>query len=370
MAMCDDETFMDEAIALAGRGIGLVEPNPMVGAVIVRDGRVVGRGWTQPYGGDHAEVRALADAPASSGATMYVTLEPCCHYGKTPPCTDAIIAAGIARVVVGLVDPFEQVAGRGIARLREAGIEVVVGVGAAKIRRQLAAYLKLQTQAKPWVILKWAQTLDGRVATRTGQSRWISGEAARRRVHELRGWCDGIAVGAGTVAADDPLLTNRSGQGRTPTRVILDDRLRTPADAQVIRTIDAAAVLVATTHEALAARREHADALVAAGAEVVALDACDEGVDPDALLAELGRRRWTRLLVEGGPGVAGSLLRAAAVDELWVFLAPRLLGGREGLPAVVGRECDRLADAIALPTPDVEKVCEDLLLIYRLAEMG
>ncbi|NLF29707.1 MAG: bifunctional diaminohydroxyphosphoribosylaminopyrimidine deaminase/5-amino-6-(5-phosphoribosylamino)uracil reductase RibD, partial [Planctomycetes bacterium] len=169
---------MDEAIALAARGIGQVEPNPMVGAVIVRDGRILGRGWTQPYGGDHAEVRALADADDPAGATMYVTLEPCCHYGKTPPCTDAIIAAGIARVVVGLVDPFDQVAGRGMARLREAGIEVIAGVREPQVRRQLAAYLKLLREKKPWVILKWAQTLDGRVATRTGDSRWISNEAS------------------------------------------------------------------------------------------------------------------------------------------------------------------------------------------------
>ncbi|MFW6154746.1 MAG: bifunctional diaminohydroxyphosphoribosylaminopyrimidine deaminase/5-amino-6-(5-phosphoribosylamino)uracil reductase RibD [Planctomycetota bacterium] len=366
--MCDHEAFMDEAIALARRGIGLVEPNPMVGAVIVRDGRIIGRGWTQPYGGDHAEVHALAAAADAVGAAMYVTLEPCCHYGKTPPCTDAIITAGITRVVVAVVDPFDQVAGQGIARLRDAGVEVITGVREPKVRRQLSAYLKLQLDARPWVILKWAQTLDGRVATRTGDSRWVSGEASRARVHEVRGWCDGIAVGAGTVVADDPLLTNRSGRGRTPTRVVLDDRLATPADAQLIRTIDAAPVLVATTHDALAARRDHADALAAAGAEMLPLPACPEGVDPDALLAEFGRRRWTRLLVEGGPGVAGSLLRAGAVDELWVFLAPRLMGGREGLPAVGGEEIDHLADGMMLPAPSVETLGGDLLLTYRLNE--
>jgi diaminohydroxyphosphoribosylaminopyrimidine deaminase/5-amino-6-(5-phosphoribosylamino)uracil reductase len=265
-----------------------------------------------------------------------------------------------------MLDPFDQVAGGGIARLREAGIEVVTGVGEVKVRRQLAAYLKLQVKKTPWVILKWAQTLDGRVATRTGDSRWISGEVSRARVHELRGWCDGIAVGVGTVVTDDPLLTNRSGRGRTPTRVILDDRLTMPAGAQLIRTIDAAPVLVATTDGALAARRDRADALVAAGAEVIALPACDDGVDPEALLAELGHRRWTRLLVEGGPGVAGSFLRAGAVDELWVFLAPRLLGGREGLPPVLWPEIDRLADAMELPLPSVEAIGGDLLLIYRL----
>ncbi|NLF29397.1 MAG: RibD family protein, partial [Planctomycetes bacterium] len=232
----------------------------------------------------------------------------------------------------------------------------------------LAAYLKLLREKKPWVILKWAQTLDGRVATRTGDSRWISNEASRARVQELRGWCDGIAVGVGTIVTDDPLLTNRSGSGRAPTRVVLDDRLTMPDGARLLRTMDAAAVLVATTHGALAARPDRADALAAAGAEVLPLPAGPGGVDVDALLAELGRRRWTRLLVEGGPAVAGSLLRAGAVDELWVFLAPRLLGGREGLPPVLWSEIDRLADAMALPPPAVEAIGGDLLLVYRLTE--
>ncbi len=366
--MSEHESYMTEALELALRGIGTVEPNPMVGAVIVRDGGVIGRGWTQPFGHDHAEVAALADAreagEKTAGATMYVTLEPCCHYGKTPPCTQAIIDAKIAKVVTAMLDPFDQVAGGGVAKLRGSGVEVTVGVMEAAARRRLAAYVKLQTVGRPWVICKWAQTLDGRIATRTGHSQWISGEASRRRVQKIRSYCDGVMVGVGTVLADDPMLTNRSGAGREPTRVVLDEALATPADCRLVQTASETPVLIVTA----AGESSHAEKLAAAGAELLHLPGDDGRIDLGGLMDELGRRRWTRLLIEGGAQVHGSMLGAGLVDELRVFLAPRLLGGREGLPCVLWREADLMTEAKGLPRPTVEAIDGDLLLSYWLAE--
>lgn len=372
MSISDHERFMDEALVLAARGLGQVEPNPMVGALIVRDGRVVGRGWHKRFGRPHAEIEAMTDARAGGadvrGATMYVTLEPCCHHGKTPPCTRAIIDAGITRVVVAVEDPFEQVAGQGLTELRQAGVEVTVGVCGPEARRLLAAYIKLIRQGRPWVICKWAQTLDGRIATRTGHSRWITSESSRRRVHELRGQCDGVAVGIGTVVADDPLLTNRGGLGRQPARVVLDEGLVLSCESQLVRSIDQAPLLVATTAEAMAAHAGVAEELRRWGAELLDLPASDDGVEIPALLDELGRRRWTRLLIEGGSAVLGSVLSRGLADELRVFLAPRILGGREGLPCVTWAEIDHMNHAMRLPTPEVEPIGEDLMLTYRLTD--
>ena len=329
-----DEQFMRTALEYAVQGRGAVEPNPMVGAIIVRDGEEIARGWHRAFGGPHAEREALAAAAASgadvTGATMVVTLEPCCHTGKTPPCTDAILEAGIARVVVAMADPDENVSGRGIAVLRDAGVEVTVGVCEAEARELLAAYVKLRTQGRPWVICKWAQTADGYLALPPRKGRWISGQASRTRVHEIRSWCDGILVGAGTVLADDPLLTNRSGAGKQPVRVVLDSHLRTPPDSNLVRTAGESPVLVVTS---AAAPSDRADELRTAGVEVIELPSRDEGVDLDALLDELGRRRWTYLLVEGGTTVLESFTSTGLADELLVFVSP-IEGGEDamGLP--------------------------------------
>ena len=367
--MSTHEPFMAEALALAERGLGAVEPNPPVGAVIVREGRVLGRGWHKRFGGPHAEVEAIADAGAAggrcAGATMYVTLEPCCHHGKTPPCTEAIVEAGISAVVASMTDPFGRVAGGGFQALRAAGVDVTEGVLADPAGRLLGPYTKLLTQRRPWVICKWAQTLDGRIAARSGHSQWISCRQARLRGGELRGLCDGVAVGIGTAVADDPLLTNRSGAGRKPVRVVLDDDLRLRPESRLVRSITQAPLLVATTAEAVASRRDLADTLVGAGAELLHLPGTDRGVDIAALLDELGRRRWTRLLIEGGSSVLGSVLGAGLADELRVFLAPRILGGREGLPCVGSKEVDDENQATPPPEPEVEKVGCDLMLTYR-----
>jgi diaminohydroxyphosphoribosylaminopyrimidine deaminase/5-amino-6-(5-phosphoribosylamino)uracil reductase len=352
-----DADWMRRALELAERGRGHVEPNPLVGAVVVRDGRLVGEGWHRRYGEAHAEVHALADAGAAAhGGTLYVTLEPCCHHGKTPPCTDAVLRAGIARVVAALADPFPQVAGRGAALLREAGVTVELGLGEAEARRQNAPYLKLLATGRPYVHAKWAMTLDGKIATHTGDSKWISNEASRRRVHALRGRMDAILVGSGTVRADDPLLTARPAGPRTPTRAVLDSQAGLPLTSQLVRTVSTAPVLVVTAD----APPDRMEALRAAGCEVLAVAAEAGRVALAQLLDELGRRRWTNLLVEGGSEVLGSFLDAGAVDEVHVFIAPCLAGGAAARGPLGGRGAARIADALRLDRWETESIDGDL----------
>jgi diaminohydroxyphosphoribosylaminopyrimidine deaminase/5-amino-6-(5-phosphoribosylamino)uracil reductase len=340
----DAERWMARALELAERGRGHVEPNPLVGAVVVRDGRAVGEGWHQRYGGPHAEVHALAAAGAAArGATLYVTLEPCCHHGKTPPCTDAVLRAGIARVVAAMPDPFPAVAGKGADQLRAAGVEVEFGPGEAGARRLNAPYLKLLATGRPYVHAKWAMTLDGKIATRTGDSKWISNEASRRRDHELRGRVDAIVVGVGTALADDPQLTARPPGPRTAARVVLDSHARLPLNSVLVRTARDVPTVVATVTPLAQAAQLHA-----AGCEVLTLPATDGRPDIDALLAELGRRRFTNVLLEGGAGVLGSFLDAGAIDEVHVFIAPRLAGGAAALTAVGGRGVEKIAQALRL----------------------
>jgi diaminohydroxyphosphoribosylaminopyrimidine deaminase/5-amino-6-(5-phosphoribosylamino)uracil reductase len=359
----NDQAWMKRALDLAARGRGAVEPNPMVGAVVVQGDALVAEGWHQRYGGPHAEVHALAAAgEAARGATLYVTLEPCCHHGKTPPCTDAMIAAGVGRVVAAMADPFPQVAGRGAELLRRAGVAVEVGLCAAEARRLNAPYLKLLETGRPWVIAKWAMTLDGRIATRTGDSKWISNAASRRVVHELRGRVDGVLVGVGTALADDPLLTARPPGPRTPTRVVLDSRLRLPLASQLVRTAREAPTLVVTTALAPGDRR---DTLLRGGCEVLLLPHDGERASVAALLDELGRRRFTNLLVEGGGEVLGSFLDAGAIDEVHVFMAPRLMGGAAARAPVLGRGAERVADLLNLTELRVETLDGDVYLVGR-----
>jgi diaminohydroxyphosphoribosylaminopyrimidine deaminase/5-amino-6-(5-phosphoribosylamino)uracil reductase len=353
-----DQHWMRLALELAERGRGHVEPNPLVGAVLVRDGVQVGAGWHQRYGGPHAEVHALAEAGAAArGASLYVTLEPCCHHGKTPPCTDAVLAAGVARVVAALPDPFPQVAGRGAEQLRAAGVPVEFGPGAAEARRQNAPYLKLLATGRPYVHAKWAMTLDGKLATLTGDSKWISNESSRRRVHALRGRMDAILVGSGTVRADDPLLTARPPGPRTPLRIVLDHNAALPRDSQLVRTAREVPVLVVAGQTAAA---EQVQELRALGMEVLALAAGDRPGQVLALLDELGRRRLTNVLVEGGSGVLGSFRDAGAVDEVHVFVAPRLAGGAGALTPVGGQGAVRMDEALRLTGWVSEEIDGDL----------
>jgi diaminohydroxyphosphoribosylaminopyrimidine deaminase / 5-amino-6-(5-phosphoribosylamino)uracil reductase len=360
-----DESLMARALELAARGRGHVEPNPMVGAVVVRGGQVAGEGWHERYGEAHAEVSALAAAgEASRGATLYVTLEPCCHHGKTPPCADAILRAGISRVVAAMADPFPQVAGRGFELLRQAGIEVALGIGEGAARELNAPYLKLLATGQPYVIAKWAMTLDGRIATRTGDARWVSGYASRHRVHELRGRVDAVLVGIGTALADDPWLTARPPGPRTATRVVLDSHLRLPLASQLVQTARTAPVLVVHGEGVDGAARR---ALEAAGCECFAVPADDNRLRLPALLAEMGGRRWTNLLIEGGAGILGSFLDAGAIDEVWVFVAPKLIGGAGAKPVMAGRGAAAMAQAIPVRNWSVEPIGDDVLLRGRLS---
>jgi diaminohydroxyphosphoribosylaminopyrimidine deaminase/5-amino-6-(5-phosphoribosylamino)uracil reductase len=315
----DFTPFMTRALALAAKGRGAVEPNPMVGAVVLdASGRVVGEGWHARFGGPHAEVNALAAAgERAKGGTLVVTLEPCCHFGKTPPCTEAVIRSCVSRVVVGMADPFPKVAGGGIATLRASGIEVIVGVCQDEAERLNAPYLKLLRTGRPWVIQKWAMTLDGKMATHTGDSKWISSEASRKLVHELRGRVDAVIVGGNTVRVDDPLLTARPPGPRTPTRVVISATGNLPADCQLVRTAKESPVLVATT----APGATRLAAWSAAGAEILTVGTLA------AVFDELGRRRMTNVLVECGPKLQTAIADAGLGDDVVAFVAPRLIGG-------------------------------------------
>jgi diaminohydroxyphosphoribosylaminopyrimidine deaminase/5-amino-6-(5-phosphoribosylamino)uracil reductase len=349
----DFEPWMRHALTLAARGRGFVEPNPMVGAVVLdAGGKLAGEGWHQKYGGPHAEVYALAAAGEKArGGTLVVMLEPCCHWGKTPPCTDAVLKAGVRRVVIAMADPFPKVAGGGLKILREAGLEVHVGLCEAEAKRLNAAYLKLIRTGRPWVHAKWAMTLDGKIATRTGDSRWISGEESRRRVHELRGKVDAIIVGRGTVVADDPLLTARPPGPRVPVRMVVSASGDLPEKCRLRATARESPVVVFTT----AGNEAKLAGWRADGAEVVTL------ASVPAILDDLGRRRFTHVLVEGGAGLLGSFLDANAVDEFHVFVAPKLIGGAGPSP-VAGNGAARMADAPRLAAFTSEPSGEDVYL--------
>jgi diaminohydroxyphosphoribosylaminopyrimidine deaminase/5-amino-6-(5-phosphoribosylamino)uracil reductase len=333
---------------------------------------VVASGHHQEYGSLHAEREALADAERKSvsvrGATMYVTLEPCCHYAKTPPCTAAIISAGIRRVVIAMEDPDERVAGRGIQQLLSAGVKVTLGFCEDEARRLMSPYVKLKTHHRPWVICKWAQTTDGYLALPSGQGRWITGDPAREHVHLLRGQCDGILVGVGTVIRDDPLLTNRSkwstGSVRQPSRVVLDSTLSIPVDCQLITTSHTSPVIIATTTGATRRHRSHMGTLDEVDVEVLAMpEGADGRVNLPALLANLGKRQWTHLLVEGGADVLHSFIGEGLADELEVYVAPREVGETdEELARIDVAELPQISDL----TPDEEDIGPDRLLRYRL----
>lgn len=342
----DIEHAMRHALALAARGRGAVEPNPMVGAVVLdAAGRTAGEGWHQKYGGPHAEIHAFDQAgERARGGTLVVTLEPCCHWGKTPPCTEAVLRSGVQRVVVATADPFPKVAGGGVRMMREAGVEVEVGLCEAEARRLNAPYFKLLRTGRPWVHLKWAMTLDGKIATRTGDSKWISGEASRAAVHVLRGRLDAVIVGRGTVAADDPLLTARPPGPRTLARVILSASGDLPDRCRLRATARDTPVVVFTT----AGNEAKLAGWAADGCEVVPLAVSDNRLSVDAVLDELGRRRMTHVLVEGGAGVLGSFLDARAADEYHVYVAPKLVGGTGAPSPVGGAGVAGIGDALAL----------------------
>jgi diaminohydroxyphosphoribosylaminopyrimidine deaminase / 5-amino-6-(5-phosphoribosylamino)uracil reductase len=359
-----DLWHMRRALELAVRGEGLVEPNPMVGCVIARGAEIIGEGWHRRFGQPHAEVEALGMAgDRAAGATLYVTLEPCCHFGKTPPCTRAVLAAGVRRVVVAQPDPFPQVQGGGIAELRAAGCDVEVGLLAAEARRLNAPYLKLVETGRPWIIAKWAMTLDGKIASRTGESRWISNPQSRQLVHALRGRVDAIMVGRETALRDDPLLTARPPGVRTAVRVILDTHASLGGESQLVRTARETPVLVAAGEASAMADRQR---LTDAGCEVFICPGETPTARLDALLLELGRRRLTNVLVEGGGRLLGSLLDARQIDEVRVFIAPKLLGGAAARAPIAGDGIAAISAALRLESPEVQLVDGDLCLTARV----
>lgn len=361
-----DEDYMREALRLAEYARGRTSPNPLVGAVIVREGRIVAGGWHREAGTPHAEVHALAMAgELARGSTLYVTLEPCAHYGRTGPCAKAIAEAGVSRVVMALQDPNPLVAGKGAAMLREAGIEVECGILAEEAARQNEVFLKWILTKQPFVLLKTAMSLDGKIATAAGDSRWITGEAARARVHEYRDICDGIMAGIGTVLADDPSLTARLPGGRNPVRIIVDSRGRTPLASKVLTDGQAKTVLAVTAQ----ASREKVAAFGAAGAEVLVAGDGPE-VDLAVLMRELGKREICSILAEGGGTLNFSLLKAGLVDKVLAFVAPKLLGGQTAKTPVEGEGFAALSEAVELTEMTSEVIGGDVLLTGYVQKQG
>lgn len=355
-----DEQMMARAISLARNGLGRTSPNPLVGAVIVRDGRIVAEGWHRKAGTPHAEIHALNMAgELARGATVYVSLEPCAHYGRTGPCARALVEAGVSRVVVAMTDPNPKVAGKGIAILQEAGIEVTTGVLEQEARQLNEVFLKWMTTGLPFVALKTAMTLDGKIATATGQSQWITNEASRYETHRLRDIYDGILVGINTALADNPSLTTRlkEYQGRNPVRIVVDSRARLPLTAKLV-TDGAARTIVAVTEQAPA---ERVEALRSAGVEIIVAGSSNH-VDMQSLMEQLGVMKISSVLVEGGGSVNFSLLQAGLVDRVYAFIAPKLVGGRDALTPVEGEGFQELDRAVELENIQLRQLGSDVLL--------
>jgi len=366
------EAYLRRALELAEGGRGRVSPNPMVGAVLVRDDAVIGEGFHAELGDLHAERAAIEDCRARGedpvGSTLFVTLEPCAHTGRQPPCTDAILEAGISRVVYASEDPTDKAAGRGPGMLRDSGVEVELATGpeatAARLLNQ--PFRKRARTGRPLITYKAAMTLDGRVASPTGDSRWISNPESRELVHRWRAGCDAVAVGIGTALADDPLLTTRlEGDARQPTRVVFDSGAQLPLDSALVSSVDEAPLIVICAPEAASARR---DGLERAGAEVIAAPGRTAGARLAAALDELGRREIQDMLVEGGPMLAGSLFDAGEIDELRLFMAPILVGAADARAVLEGEGVARIADGVRPLATEYESVGEDLLIRARLRE--
>jgi diaminohydroxyphosphoribosylaminopyrimidine deaminase/5-amino-6-(5-phosphoribosylamino)uracil reductase len=357
----DHEKYMRMALELAVKGAGYVSPNPMVGAVVVKDDRVLGRGYHQALGGPHAEVNAIDDAgEASRGATLYVTLEPCNHHGRTPPCTEKILGAGIRHVVVAMADPNPHVAGGGNGYLTSKGLDVTCGVCEAQAETLNESFIKFTRSRHPFVVLKMAATLDGRIATRSGDARWVTGPEARAFVHQLRHNMDAIMVGIGTVLADDPELTTRLGQGggADPVRVILDSQLTISSRARLLNQPSTAETLIVCGPEASEEKRAR---LQQKGACLIQLPLAGGRIDLKALMKELGARGITSLLIEGGAQVAGAALKAGIVDKVHFFYAPKIMGG-DGISICTGSGPEKMSECLAVSRTSVSRAGEDILV--------
>ncbi|RJP45972.1 MAG: bifunctional diaminohydroxyphosphoribosylaminopyrimidine deaminase/5-amino-6-(5-phosphoribosylamino)uracil reductase RibD [Desulfobacteraceae bacterium] len=366
-----DSDFMKLALSLAENGRGFTSPNPMVGAVVVKDGRIIGRGWHQKAGGPHAEVHAIDDAgPEARGADLYVTLEPCNHHGRTPPCTKKILAAGIRRVVVAMDDPNPDVAGGGAEFLKQQGITVISGVCENDARRLNEFFITHVRKRRPFVILKTAATLDGRIATRTGDSRWVTGERARAHVHEIRHAVDAIMVGVNTILTDDPSLTTRREGGKpgvNPRRFILDTRLSVPDNAKVLRIPPASDTVIVTGDSGASEKRQK---LADTGVEIMEAACTGSRIDLAALMPRLSERGVTSLLIEGGARVAASALAAGIVDKVCFFYAPKILGGDDGVPMCRGPGPERMDQCLRLRDMALRRFDEDIMVEGYLDRPG
>ena len=357
----EDIKFMRLAMDLSTRGLGRVNPNPMVGAVIVRDGRVLAEGWHRFYGGLHAETDALSSCTEDvSGATMYVTLEPCCHWGKQPPCTDAIVRSHIARVVVGMTDPNPLVSGRGLKILRDHGISVDSGLLEDEIRRLNRVFMKYMTEKRPWVVLKWAMTIDGRVAAAGGDSRWVSGEESRRFVHELRGRYMSIAAGSGTVSSDDPMLNCRVGGLRQPLRIVVSSTGSLSPDSAIAETAREFPAMLVHTSAAPSSRLHE---LRGKGVRTLECATAPDGrTDLSDMLGRLAEMQVDSLLVEGGPELNWSFVEAGLADEFYIFTAPKIIGGRTAPGAIGGHGFSLMSHALPVEVESVSRCGEDILI--------
>jgi diaminohydroxyphosphoribosylaminopyrimidine deaminase/5-amino-6-(5-phosphoribosylamino)uracil reductase len=357
-----DKTYMKMALSLAERGRGWTSPNPLVGAVIVKDGKVVGKGFHQAAGGPHAEIFALEEAgDDAKGATLYVTLEPCNHTGRTPPCTHAILRSGITRVVAGMKDPNPRVTGGGLDYLRRQGLDVVVGVCENECRRLNEIFIKYASTTLPFVMLKCAATLDGRIATRTGDSKWITNPHSRHFVHKLRHMADAVMVGIGTVVKDNPQLTTRleGRKGSDPMRIVLDTHLSIPSGARLLHLSSDSDTLIVTSSSVSPEKRK---SLQRAGLQLLAMDCHEDHIDLKALVRELGRREITSLLIEGGSRVNGSALRAGIVDKVYMFYAPKICGGDDGAPICAGPGVERMEQSLKLKDISVHRFEDDVMI--------
>lgn len=355
----NDEFYMRRALELATLGRGYTNPNPMVGAVIVKDGRIIGEGYHEKYGGLHAERNALKNCTEDpKGATVYVTLEPCCHHGKTPPCTDALIDAGIGKVVVGSLDVNPLVAGKGVKILEDQGIEVVTGVMEEECRRLNRIFIKYITEKIPYVVMKYAMTADGKIATVTGESKWITGASSRENVHRTRHALMGIMAGVGTVIADDPMLDCRlPGGGKNPVRIICDSNLRTPVDSKVVKTASDIRTIIATVSSDASTIKEYENR----GCEVVRTSSDSGKVDLKELMKILGEKGIDSILLEGGAELNFSALKARIVDEVHTYIAPKLFGGNAKAP-VGGAGIERIGDAVILKPFCITKFDDDIFV--------
>lgn len=355
-----DEQYMEQALALAAKASGRTSPNPVVGAVIVRDGQVVGQGWHRQAGTPHAEIHALQQAgELARGATIYVTLEPCSHHGRTGPCTEALVKAGISKVVAAITDPNPLVAGQGLDKLRSAGIDVEEGVLSSQAAKLNEIFIKWISCRMPFGALKTAMTLDGKIATHTGHSKWITGPPARQRVHMLRDRFDAILVGIGTVLADDPQLTTRLPEGgRNPVRIIVDSMARTPLNAKVVNDGQAPTIIAVTAD----APQDKIAALQEKGVEVLTIANSPEGIDLRRLFKALGEKGITSILIEGGAKINAAALAANLVDKVYWFIAPKIIGGSTAPGPVGGLGVTMLDDASLLEDISTEIVGDDILI--------